>query len=129
MEDSAVAWVRGQTSHWRDWPLDRLISWKHSAGIQISVVIPARDEQATVGAVVAAVRGAFMRDEPLVDELVVMDSDSGDETAEEAARAGATVYRCRDVGEGLDAYPGKGEALWKSLLVTTGDILVFMDAD
>jgi glucosyl-3-phosphoglycerate synthase len=129
MEDSAGAWFRAQTSHWRDWPLDRLISWRHSAGIRISVVIPARDEQATVGAVVAAIRDAFMTDEPLVDELVVMDSDSADETAEAAARAGATVYRCRDVGEGLDAYPGKGEALWKSLLVTTGDILVFMDAD
>lgn len=129
MEDSAGAWFRGQTSHWRDWPPDQLMSWKHSAGIRISVVIPARDEQATVGAVVAAIRDAFMTDEPLVDELVVMDSDSADETAEAAARAGATVYHCRDVGEGLDAYPGKGEALWKSLLVTTGDILVFMDAD
>jgi glucosyl-3-phosphoglycerate synthase len=129
MEDSAAAWFRAQTSHWRDWPLDRLISWKDSAGIRISVVIPARDEHATVGAVVAPIRDAFMTDEPLVDELVVMDSDSADETAEAAARAGATVYRCRDVGEGLDAYAGKGEALWKSLLVTTGDILVFMDAN
>jgi glucosyl-3-phosphoglycerate synthase len=39
------------------------------------------------------------------------------------------VHRCRDVPEGLGAYPGKGEALWKSLFVTTGDIVVFLDAD
>ena len=45
------------------------------------------------------------------------------------AAAGATVYRCRDVAPGLGTYPGKGEALWKSLLVTTGDILLFIDAD
>jgi glucosyl-3-phosphoglycerate synthase len=46
-----------------------------------------------------------------------------------ATAAGATVHRSRDVAAGLGAYPGKGEALWKSLLVTTGDILVFVDAD
>jgi (+)-trans-carveol dehydrogenase len=89
----------------------------------------ARDEEATVGGVAGTIAGAFMTGEPLVDELVVMDSDSTDRTAEVAAVAGATVYRCRDVAGHLDAYPGKGEALWKSLLVTTGDIVVFVDAD
>lgn len=129
MEDRAEAWFRRRTSHWQDWPLDQLMSWKRSQDIRISVVIPARDEEATVGSVVAAIREAFMTGEPLVDELVMMDSDSTDRTAEAAAAAGATVYRCRDVGPGLGAYPGKGEALWKSLLVTTGDILLFIDAD
>jgi glucosyl-3-phosphoglycerate synthase len=57
-----------------------------------------------------AVRDALMAGVPLVDELVVMDSDSTDETADVARRAGATVYRCREVEPGLDAYPGKGEA-------------------
>ena len=103
--------------------------WKRSSGTRISVVIPARDEQATVGAIVGAVARAFMGEQPLVDELVVMDSDSTDGTAEAAARAGATVHRCRDVAEGSGAHPGKGEALWKSLFVTTGDIVVFLDAD
>jgi len=129
MEDRAEAWFRRRTSHWQDWPLDQLMSWKRSQDIRISVVIPARDEEATVGSVVAAIREAFMTGEPLVDELVMMDSDSTDRTAEVAAAAGATVYRCRDVGPGLGTYPGKGEALWKSLLVTTGDILLFIDAD
>jgi glucosyl-3-phosphoglycerate synthase len=129
MGDHAKAWFRRRTSHWRDWPLEQLMRWKHSEDIRISVVIPARNEEETVGAVASAVKDALMIDEPLVDELVVMDSDSTDATAEVAARAGAAVYRCRDVAEGLGAYPGKGEALWKSLLVTTGEILVFMDAD
>jgi glucosyl-3-phosphoglycerate synthase len=129
VENCAEAWFRRRTSNWRDWPLEQLLRWKHSQGIRTSVVIPARNEQATVGTIAGAVASAFMREQPLVDELVVMDSDSTDETAEAAVRAGATVHRCRDVGEGLGAYPGKGEALWKSLLVTTGDILVFVDAD
>jgi glucosyl-3-phosphoglycerate synthase len=89
----------------------------------------ARDEEPTVGAIVGAVAGAFMGEQPLVDELVVMDSDSTDGTADVAARAGATVHRCREVAEALGAHQGKGEALWKSLLVTAGDILVFLDAD
>jgi len=129
MEDQAESWFRRRTSHWRDWPLERLLRWKASQGVRVSVVIPARDEEATVGGVAGAVAGAFMTGEPLVDELVVMDSDSTDRTAEAAAAAGATVYRCRDVAAPLGAYPGKGEALWKSLLVTTGDIVVFVDAD
>ena len=58
-----------------------------------------------------------------------MDSDSTDATAEVAAKAGAAVYRAREVAPDLGAFPGKGEALWKSLLVTNGDLLVFVDAD
>ena len=133
MHDRAEAWLRRRTSHWRDWPAEQLLSWKqdsrHGDGTRISVVIPARDEEETVGAVVGALRDELVTAVPLIDELVVMDSDSSDGTARAAQAAGATVYRCRDVAPGLGAYPGKGEALWKSLLVTTGDILVFVDAD
>jgi glucosyl-3-phosphoglycerate synthase len=60
---------------------------------------------------------------------VVIDSDSADETARAAAGAGATVHRARDIAPALGAYPGKGEALWKALLVTRSDLLVFIDAD
>ena len=129
MEDGAEPWFQRRSSHWRDWPLAQLMGWKLGQGIRISVVIPAHNEEATVGEIVAAVRRELMVERPLIDELVVMDSDSTDGTAEAARRAGAVVFRCRDVGEGLGTYPGKGEALWKSLLVTTGDILLFMDAD
>jgi glucosyl-3-phosphoglycerate synthase len=129
VDGRAEAWLRRRTSHWRDWPADRLLGWKQDQGVRISVVIPARDEEATVGGVVAAVRDQFVVSMPLVDELVVMDSDSADATARVAASAGAAVYQCREVAPELGGYPGKGEALWKSLLVTTGDIIVFMDAD
>ena len=129
MEERAEAWFRRRTSHWRDWPREQLILWKDSRGARVSVVIPARDEEATVGERRRGDRRSIHAGNPLVDELVVMDSDSTDRTAASAARAGATVYRCRDVAADLGAYPGKGEALWKSLLVTTGDILLFVDAD
>jgi glucosyl-3-phosphoglycerate synthase len=96
--------------------------------VTVSVVIPARNEERTVGEIVSRI-ARLGADTGLVDELVVMDSDSTDETSTVAAEAGATVHRAREVASHLDAFAGKGEALWKSLLVTKGDLLVFVDAD
>ncbi|NYF97878.1 glucosyl-3-phosphoglycerate synthase [Janibacter cremeus] len=95
----------------------------------VSVVIPARNEAATVGDVVSVLRRQLVDDVQLVSELVVVDSDSTDETAAIAADAGAIVHRSADIASHLGSHPGKGEALWKSLFVTTGDHLVFVDAD
>jgi glucosyl-3-phosphoglycerate synthase len=97
MEDQAESWFRRRTSHWLDWPLERPLRWKASQGARVSVVIPAHDEEATVGGVVEAIAGAFM---PcgLVDELVVMDSDSTDRTAEVAA--GQVLYADAPLGVG-----------------------------
>ena len=129
MDDRTQAWFGRRTSRWQDWPQDRLLAAKQRLGVTISVVIPARNEQRTVAAVVGAIARALVEDGPLVDELVVMDSDSTDATAQAAARAGAEVYRTAEVMTSAGSFPGKGEALWKSLHVTTGDVLVFVDAD
>jgi glucosyl-3-phosphoglycerate synthase len=123
-----TGWPSERTSHWRDWPAGQLAARKRDLGITVSVVIPARDEQRTVGAVVGGI-ARLAAETGLVDELVVIDSDSTDQTAAAAASAGATVYRAREVAPQLGTYPGKGEAMWKSLLVTKGDLLVFVDAD
>lgn len=98
-------------------------------GERVSVIIPARNEAATVGQVVSVLRRDLVEAVPLVAELVVIDSDSTDATAQVAADAGATVHRCADIAPHLGSHPGKGEALWKSLFVTSGDHLVFVDAD
>jgi glucosyl-3-phosphoglycerate synthase len=124
-DELAAAWSLRRTSRWQDWPAKRLAERKQHLGVTVSVVIPARNEERTVGGVV----GAIARLGSLVDELVVMDSDSTDGTSAAAASAGATVHRVREVAPHLGGYPGKGEALWKSLLVTKGDLLVFVDAD
>ena len=123
-----MAWSRRRTSRWQDWPARQLAERKKRLGVTVSVVIPARDEERTVAGVVTAI-ARLAADTGLVDELVVIDSDSTDATSEVAAKAGATVYRAREVAPQLGAFPGKGEALWKSLLVTRGDLLVFVDAD
>src|SRR6201997_34280 len=129
MDPRAEAWYRRRTSHWTDWPLTELLERKRQGRVTISVVIPARNEERTVAGVVGPLVQDLMADTPLVDELVVIDSDSTDGTGRAAAGAGAVVHRARDIAPGLGAYRGKGEALWKSLLVTHGDVLVFVDAD
>jgi glucosyl-3-phosphoglycerate synthase len=88
---------------------------------EVSVCLPARDEAATVGAIVEAILPLV--DGGLVDELVVLDDHSSDGTARVAADAGARV-----VAAGGDE-PGKGRALWQSVLATRGDVLVWCDAD
>lgn len=109
------------------WSPEDLLEAK--AGRRVSVVIPARDEQETVGGVVAGVRQAWVERHPLVDELVVIDSDSTDATADVARRAGATVHAAKDIRPDLASFPGKGEALWKSLHVTSGEVIAFLDSD
>jgi glucosyl-3-phosphoglycerate synthase len=67
--------------------------------------------------------------QPLVDELVVIDSGSTDATASVAAAAGARVVHVDEVLPQAPSLPGKGEALWRSLAATSGDVIVFVDAD
>ncbi|HEX3517307.1 MAG TPA: glycosyltransferase, partial [Trebonia sp.] len=127
-DEVASAWLRRRTSRWQDWPERQLSARKQDLGVTVSVVIPAKNEERTVAGVVSAIT-RLAADTGLIDEVVVMDSDSTDATAAIAAQAGAAVHRVRDVLPELGGRPGKGEALWKSLEVTKGDLLVFVDAD
>jgi glucosyl-3-phosphoglycerate synthase len=120
-------WFVTRTSTGGQWCRRRLAELKGQT--TVSVVVPARDEASTVGAIIAALRRELVEEVPLVDELVVVDSESCDDTAMVAHRAGARVISQVAVLSRLRSQPGKGEALWKSLLVTDGDIMVFIDAD
>ena len=124
MHPDARAWFAGRTWQSAGWTVADLVAAKGSR--TVSVVLPALDEEATVGAVVASIRPLLGT---LVDELVVLDSGSTDRTAEVAAAAGARVVGRTDVLSELEPLPGKGEVLWRSLAATTGDLLVFVDSD
>jgi glucosyl-3-phosphoglycerate synthase len=123
------AWFDTNTSAWCDRSLGELLEAKAATGLTASLVVPARNEAATVGDVVSRVREALMETTDLLDEIVVIDSDSTDDTYAVATDAGAVVHRSAEIRPDLGSVPGKGEAMWKSLFVTKGDLLVFMDAD
>ena len=125
------AWGERNTHHWDDWTLDALMGAKSGPGPgrTVSLVVPARNEAATVGDVVGRVREALVDTVALLDEIVVIDSDSTDDTYDVATDAGAVVHRAAEIRPDLGTVPGKGEAMWKAQFVTTGDLLVFMDAD
>ncbi|WP_127359709.1 glucosyl-3-phosphoglycerate synthase [Actinacidiphila soli] len=132
MLDEVARWLQRRSWSADRRPLSTLLTAKRSAGPNgtVSVVLPALNEEATVGSIVETIRRELMSDAvPLVDELVVMDSGSTDRTAAIAEAAGATVVHRDDVLPRLPALPGKGEVLWRSLLATSGEIVAFVDAD
>ena len=120
-------WFRRRSLAARDFDAGGVAAAK--AGRRLSVVLPARNEEATVGAIVTALREQLVAAVPLLDEIVVIDSDSTDGTAAVARAAGATVYAQSEILPDCGSVPGKGEALWKSLAATTGDVVAFIDAD
>lgn len=112
------SWVRP------GWSVADLVAAK--AGRTISVVLPALDEEETIAAVIESISPLL---DGLVDELIVLDSGSTDDTEIRAVAAGARVVRREQALPEVPVRPGKGEALWRSLAVTGGDIVVFVDSD
>jgi glucosyl-3-phosphoglycerate synthase len=118
----AAAWFRRRTLPTTD---DAEEVAGHLAGRRVSVILPARDEETTIGPIVTSIRRQLIEKVGLVHEIIVVDSRSSDSTAERAARAGAMVYR---VGpRGRDG--GKGGAMQTGLARMSGEVGVFLDAD
>jgi glucosyl-3-phosphoglycerate synthase len=105
--------------HHREFALDDLVVAKGDS--TVSVCLPARNEASTVGAIVEVIHDQLVERAGLVDELLVVDDGSTDETAAVATAAGAKVLT--GTGE------GKGDAMWRSLQASTGDLVVWCDAD
>lgn len=112
--------------HHADFSLERILAAKGDASV--SVCLPARNESATVGAIVTTLRDELLH-AGAIDEIVVIDDHSSDRTASVACDAGARVVAAEEVLAGYGSGHGKGEVLWKSLHVTTGDIVVWADSD
>jgi nucleotide-binding universal stress UspA family protein len=109
--------------------LRRLLEAKERQNLRISVGLPTLNEEATVRRVIRTIRSRLMERIPLVDEIAVIDSDSDDQTREIAREEGVAVHVLGDILPDYGARRGKGEALWKSLRVLTGDIVVWIDTD
>jgi glucosyl-3-phosphoglycerate synthase len=120
----ALEWAAARSFHHGDFDADRLRDERRA---RVSVCVPAREEARTIGHIVATL--VSLRERGVVDEVVVIDADSTDGTAEIAARAGANVRRQQELLPELGPVLGKGDALWRSLSVLSGEVLCFVDAD
>lgn len=106
--------------------VDELVECKARQGAAVSVVLPALNEVDTIAGVIEAVMSLAGT---LVDEVVVLDGGSSDDTERVAARHGARVHTDTGAFPELGHALGKGDALWRSLAVTSGDLVVFIDTD
>ncbi len=109
--------------------LRRLVTLKEKQGLTISLVLPTLDEEETIGPIVRKAMREMVGRVPLLDEVLVIDSASTDRTREIAESEGARVVQHPDVLTRYGSFRGKGEALWKSLYETSGDIVVWADTD
>ena len=93
----------------------------------VTVLVPARNEAATIAPIVRDL--VAMREEALVDQVLVAEHDSTDGTAEAAKHLGAEVIHSGGVFSELGPVAGKGDNLWRGLTAARGDIVCFVDAD
>lgn len=117
-------WLSDHSWSHPTWTIEDLVAAKR--GRTISVVLPALNEEETVGSVIETISPMLGS---LVDELIVLDSGSTDDTEIVAVAAGARVVSREQALPEIEPQPGKGEVLWRSLAATTGDIIVFVDSD
>jgi len=109
--------------------LARLTTLKQKQGLTVSLVLPTLNESETIGPIVRRAVREMQERYPLLDEILVIDSESTDDTIAIAEAEGARVLSHPDVLSRYGSFRGKGEALWKSLFETTGDIVVWADTD
>lgn len=123
-------WFAENTFHADEFmDLRYLLSLKRERGLTISLALPALNEEKTVGTVIQTIKETLMETAPLLDEIVLIDSNSQDSTRAIAQSMGVPVYIHQEVLPQYGSRRGKGEALWKSLYCTQGDIVIWLDTD
>jgi glucosyl-3-phosphoglycerate synthase len=122
--ERARRWYESRTFHHSEFPAERLAAERTRS---VSACVPARNEERTVGPIVADL--VSLRELGAIDEVAVVDGGSTDRTVAVAADAGATVHHERELLPEFGPVLGKGDAMWRALSVLEGDVVVFLDAD
>ena len=130
LEEQLKEWYASHTFHYKQFSdVKELVRLKQKQDITISCGIPTFNEEKTIGKIVKTLWENLVKKYPLIDELAVIDSNSTDNTREEALRYNADVYLADQYLRNYGIHKGKGENLWKSLYLLKGDIIVWIDAD
>lgn len=130
LSESVDQWFAENSFHAREFAdLQKLVELKQKQGLTISLGLPALNEAETIGNIIGTVKTELMDRQPLLDEIVLIDSASTDDTVAIAKDLGISVYIHQEILPAYGSYRGKGEALWKSLFVLKGDLIVWIDTD
>jgi glucosyl-3-phosphoglycerate synthase len=126
LSHAVAAWRQRRLYRVQDFTAELLQESK--GDLTVTVIVPTKDCAATIAGVLGETVAPLMN-RGLVDELVVVDAASADATAEAAAAAGARVLQQDEIRPELGPALGKGDAMWRALQLTGGDIVCFVDAD
>jgi glucosyl-3-phosphoglycerate synthase len=125
-----ISWIEKNTFHYSEFSdLSRLVDEKQRKNLKISLCLPTLNEEKTIAKEILIMKSELMTRYPILDEIVVVDSGSTDNTRKIARGYGADVYKATEILPDLAKFIGKGENLWKALFVTQGDIIIYLDAD
>ena len=128
----AREWFRHRSYDFRRFSdLEEMGRLKRDRGLTVSAVLPGRNVADTIGGIIDeihAVNGQTSGN-PLVDQILVIDADSPDGTANVAAERGAEVFSENELMREQGGAHGKGDAMWRALCVARGDLVMFMDTD
>lgn len=123
-------WFAENTFHSGEFSnLRHLQTLKEKQGLTISLALPALNEEETVAKVILTLRSALMDKVQLLDEIILVDSNSTDRTRQIAKSLDIPAYIHQNVLPQYGRREGKGEALWKSLYLTKGDLILWVDTD
>lgn len=123
-------WFKRRTYHFSEFSdVEALVRLKHEKSLTVSVCLPTRNEADTIPNILPVIRRSLMERHQLVDQLAIIDSRSTDNTVKVAAEYGAEVFYDDEYLVDQPSAYGKGEALWKSLVPLTGDLVVWVDSD
>lgn len=123
-------WLKKNTFHhsaFKDIPA--LVTAKEKKQLTISLCLPTLNEEKTIAKEIVIMKSELMTRYPLLDEIVVVDSGSTDQTLDIARDYGANVYEAGNILPRMEHFTGKGENLWKALYAARGDIIIYLDAD
>jgi glucosyl-3-phosphoglycerate synthase len=125
----AVEWFGHRSYDYRQFSdLDEMAQRKRKLGLTVSAILPCRNVAETVGSIIDEIHTLNER-APLIDQILAVNADSADGTAQVALRHGAEVYPENELMSSYGGVHGKGDAMWRSLSVAKGDLIMFIDAD
>ena len=121
-------WFEQRSYHHRDFAGLALSSDTRAERPSTTLIFPARNVAGTIGSILSTVAGLQART-GLIDQVIVVDADSPDGTADVARAHGVEVFSENELLPGYGPAQGKGDAMWRALSAARGDIVMFADAD